>query len=110
MIKVIAFDFGDVILEGPFITWLKENPTNDFDKRWEEYLEHAHKWDAGEMTLDQVYEITSKFTGIPKDLIWEQLYEKAKLNKELVEIIRRLKRNIKLLSFQIISENNYDDF
>lgn len=104
MIKVIAFDYAGVIIPGPMSQWVKNNLSKE-DENWKLYKESAHKWDRGEMTLDEVYKVLSKITGIPADQIWEKFYLKADLNRDVIKIIKKLKRNYKIFLFSnFISE------
>ena len=104
MIKVIAFDYAGVVTPGPMTQWAENNQVKDQSK-WDAYLENAHKWDRGEMTVDQVYEILFGITGIPAGQIWEEFYAKAVLRENVVEIIKRLKKNYKIFLFSnFISE------
>lgn len=104
MIKVIAFDYAGVIIPGPMTQWVKNN-LQENDEKWKIYNESARKWDLGQMSLDEVYKILSDITGIPADQIWDNFYLKADLNKDVVEIIKRLKRNYKVFLFSnFISE------
>ncbi len=98
MIKVIAFDYADVIAEGPMSKWIKENVKLDKEKLIE-YKQHVHKWDLGEMELKKVYGILSELTGIPQELIWEKFYEKSLPNNELITLIKQLKKRYKIIIF-----------
>ena len=104
MIKVIAFDYAGVIIPGPMTQWVKNN-LQENDEKWKIYNESARKWDLGQMSLDEVYKILSDITGIPANQIWDNFYLKADLNKDVVEIIKRLKKNYKVFLFSnFISE------
>lgn len=98
MIKVIAFDYAGVIAPGPMTDWTKSNLDINGEK-YKKYIEHAHKWDSGEMTIDEVYKVLSEITGIPKDLIWDKFYEKSIFNSGVVNIIKKLKNNYKVFLF-----------
>ena len=95
MIKVIAFDYAGVIIPGPMTQWVKNN-LQESDEKWKIYNESARKWDLGQMSLDEVYKILSDITGIPANQIWDNFYLKADLNKDVVEIIKRLKINYRI--------------
>jgi epoxide hydrolase-like predicted phosphatase len=98
MIKVIAFDYAGVIAPGPMTDWAKKNLSRD-SKDFKTYIENAHKWDLGEMSLEEVYKVISEITGMPKDLIWEEFYEKSIFNDSVVTIIKKLKSNYKVILF-----------
>jgi HAD superfamily hydrolase (TIGR01509 family) len=104
VIKVIAFDYAEVIAEGPMSKWVRANLEAD-SKLLVEYKKSAHKWDLGEMTLSEVYEILGKYTSIPPEMIWKNFYEKSKPNLELISLIKILKKRYKIILFSnFISE------
>ncbi len=104
MIKVIAFDYAGVVIPGPMTQWVKNN-LQENDEKWKKYNENARKWDLGEMSLDQVYKVLSDITEIPADQIWEKFYVKAGLNKNVLRLIKRLRKNYKIILFSnFISE------
>lgn len=98
MIKVIAFDYAEVVAEGPMSKWIRESLTQG-DIRIEEYKKQAHKWDVGEMALDEAYKVLGKLTGNPPELVWEKFYEKSQPNWELIELIKKLKPRYKIFIF-----------
>ncbi|MBI3984594.1 MAG: HAD family phosphatase [Candidatus Levybacteria bacterium] len=98
MIKVIAFDYAGVVIPGPMTQWVRNN-LHETDQMWKKYVENSNRWDKGELSLERVYEILSEITGIPKEQIWEKFYSKAELNEDVVEIIKKLKRNYKVFLF-----------
>lgn len=98
MIKVIAFDYAGVLSPGPMTQWVKEN-LNISDDKFALYKDYAHKWDLGEMNIEQVYEKLSIITGIPPHLIWEKFYENSTYNKQVVNIIIKLKKHYGVILF-----------
>lgn len=99
MIKAIAFDYTGVISAyGPIKKWMDHNLAKE-DERYVLYEASTHKWDMGEMTLDEMYEALSKVTGTPQDKLWSTFFEKQILNKELTDYIEKLKRNYKVYLF-----------
>jgi HAD superfamily hydrolase (TIGR01509 family) len=98
MIKVIAFDYAEVIAEGPMSKWLKDNPDVDLTK-FEKYKENTRIWDMGQLDEDQVDGILSDITGIEAQLIWEQFYLNTNRNDEVVELIKKLKASYKIILF-----------
>lgn len=98
MIKVIAFDYADVVSPSSFSKWVRENLTPKDDK-YHHYKKHSHKWDTGQMTLNQVYDVLSHVTGVPNHLIWDKFYKDLDADEEVVKIIKRLKKNYKVFLF-----------
>ena len=98
MIKVIVFDFSEVIAEGPMSRWVKDNYIIKSDK-FDEYKKGAHLWDSGKVGLYEIYQRLGAITEIAPNLIWDKFYKKAKLNKEVVEVIKKLKVKYKIVLF-----------
>lgn len=98
MIKVIAFDFAEVIAEGPMSKWVRENLHHDKNKLLE-YKKMAHQWDIGKMTLEEVYKFLGEITGIAPDKIWKEFYLKSKPDYKVIDLIKRLKNNYKIVIF-----------
>lgn len=98
MIKTIVFDYSGVITPGPLKNWVQKNLSKT-DERYNLYKEKSSTWDLGTMTTDEVYQILSNITGVPKELVWEKIYLPQKPDKELVSLIRKLKKNYKIILF-----------
>jgi HAD superfamily hydrolase (TIGR01509 family) len=98
MIKVIAFDYAEVIAQGPLTTWLRNNLRPN-DERIKTFEEHARDWDIGAITISEVQKILSGLTGILPDKIWEEFYEKSLPNTDTINLIRKLKKNYKIILF-----------
>lgn len=98
MIKVIAFDYADVVSPSSLSKWLREN-LDIKDDKYLHYKNNAHKWDVGEMNLNQVYDVISHVTGVPSHLIWDNFYKNLEADKEMVRLIKKLKKNYKVFLF-----------
>nr|MBI5455781.1 HAD family phosphatase [Candidatus Levybacteria bacterium] len=98
MIKVIAFDYADVISPSSVSKWVRENLTPK-DNKYHHYKKYSHKWDIGEMTLNEIYDALSHVTGIPDHLIWDNFYKNLDVDREVIEIIIQLKKNYKVFLF-----------
>jgi HAD superfamily hydrolase (TIGR01549 family) len=99
MIKAIAFDYTGVISAyGPIKKWMDNNLSKD-DERYVLYEASTHKWDMGDMTLDEMYKALSKVTGTPPEKLWTTFFEKQILNKELTDFIKELKKDYKVYLF-----------
>lgn len=98
MIKVIAFDYAGVITPGPLTDWARKNLTKE-DPKYQIYKQACDQWDMGKMTKGEIFTLISFLTGFPKNKIWEEVYLKQKVNKEMVELIRSLKKNYRIFLF-----------
>ncbi|OGH02571.1 MAG: hypothetical protein A2798_02945 [Candidatus Levybacteria bacterium RIFCSPHIGHO2_01_FULL_37_17] len=98
MIKVIAFDYTDVIAPSPVSKWMKQNLTPT-DKKYIYYKNHSQRWNVGEAKRQKVYEVLYKMTGVPAHQIWEKFYKNYIADKDVVEIIKSLKNNYKIILF-----------
>lgn len=98
MIKVIAFDYADVITPSPVAKWFNENlkPT---DKKYIYFKNHAKGWNIGEANAQMVYELMYKVTGIPAHKIWERFYKNYIADKEIIKLIKQLKKDYKIFLF-----------
>ncbi len=104
MIKVVAFDYAGVVAEGPMTKWIRENVTPTGEK-YLYYKQNAHKWDTGQMDLNEVYRVLGELTGTPPELIWDNFYEKSKANPEVIKMIKKLRKKYKIILFSnFISE------
>jgi putative hydrolase of the HAD superfamily len=98
MIKVIAFDYSQVVAQGPITSWIQKNVPPD-DNRHQLFKTHSKRWDAGDMTLTEIYQVLSELTGVAPEKLWEEFYVKSPLNKEVVALIKELKVNYKIILF-----------
>jgi len=98
MIKVIAFDYAEVVAQGPLTTWLRKNLQPD-DERIKAFEEHARDWDLGVIALSEVDKILSRLTGIVPEKIWEEFYEMSLPNLDTINLIKELKKKYKIVLF-----------
>lgn len=98
MIKVIAFDYADVVSPSAFSKWVRENLTPE-DAKYHHYKNHSLKWDVGEMNLNEVYDVLSNITEIPKYLVWNKFYKNLNTDREVIKLIKKLKKNYKIFLF-----------
>jgi HAD superfamily hydrolase (TIGR01509 family) len=98
MIKVIAFDYAEVIAEGPMSKWRRDNPHKDPNKLVG-YEEDSKKWDLGQMDATQMDIILSDMTGIAPESIWQQFDEITKPNLRVIDLIKKLKTNYTIFLF-----------
>ncbi len=95
MIKALIFDFGGVVTDRGYLLWMKEEIPN-FEKNKLFYNDLSDKYDLGIITHKEFTEIIAKESGIGKDVIWEKIFNKIKVNSELLIIINRLKKKYKI--------------
>jgi epoxide hydrolase-like predicted phosphatase len=98
MIKVIAFDYAQVVAEGPMSKWIKDNPDLD-PYEISAYKDKSHLWDVGKMTPDEINQALSDITNIAPQLLWKQFYDNTSVNTEIIELIKQLKPNYKIVLF-----------
>ena len=98
MIKAIAFDYAGVIAQGPVSGWLKQNFPAE-DKRHELFNQYSKKWDMGEVNLQQFYGMISDVTDIAPEQVWKTYFENSIVNKDVIKIIKKLKKNYKIVLF-----------
>jgi len=96
MIKVIAFDYAEVVAQGPISSWIRKNLAPG-DEKIKLFERHSRSWDIGEIDLLETNKIMSEITGIALEKIWEELYETSLPNKDVINLIRVLKKNYKVI-------------
>lgn len=101
MIRNIIFDLGNVI-----INYNQKQIINNFTKKEEEIkyiydeIFHAPEWklmDLGNITNDELIEVINKrsefkYQKLTEDFLHEW-YKKQPINREIVEIAKKLKKN-----------------
>ena len=97
MIKAIAFDFGGVITPGLFLSHVRNLPKDHPDRIY--FNGASEKWDLGQMTIEQFYDTLSHITHIPKESIDKKFYNNAKTHVKVIEIIKKLKHEYKIILF-----------
>ncbi|SRR5258706_8825518 len=96
-IKAIVFDFGGVVVPGIFLEYIKKLSTND--PKYILFKEASHKWDLGELSVDQFYLTLSEFMGIPHYSKHSIYYANAAFNEDIIKIIKTLKKRYKVVLF-----------
>lgn len=98
MIKTIVFDFSGVIAYGFISGWVKNNLASG-DPRITYIKQSSHAWDIGEISLEETYRRIAHVTDVPPEKIWETFFENTKAEKDIVEIIKQLKKHYKIILF-----------
>jgi epoxide hydrolase-like predicted phosphatase len=89
VIKVIIFDFFDVIHGDPYKTWLK----NHGFRREGNYAEISNKLDRGEIKLDEFLELLSQASGESSDLIMDEFGLVPKIDHAVVNLVDKLHKH-----------------
>lgn len=97
MIKAIVFDYFGVIVEDSVVSkWIQKN-FSDPESRVKAVFENSIKWDLGEVKYPEFNNILSKYTGIPADQIFSTFFENIKIHQGIIELIKLLKNNYKII-------------
>lgn len=95
MIKAIIFDFSGVISTESFLLWLDENvPNSERERRI--FFELSKKVDSGKITADEYAKILAEKTDKNPENIWPEMFNKIIINKEIINLIQKLKKNYKI--------------
>ena len=106
--KNIIFDLGNVILKGKASTTLdKLNPTEEEYNELIKFYDNWYNLDIDKETIEEKfnsYNFNEELTNKYKDKLLKY-YELRDLNIELLDLIKKLKKNNKIY---ILSDNNKD--
>ena len=106
--KNIIFDLGNVILKGKASTTLdKLNPTEEEYNELIKFYDNWYNLDIDKETIEEKfnsYNFNEELTNKYKDKLLKY-YELRDLNVELLDLIKKLKKNNKIY---ILSDNNKD--
>lgn len=92
MLKVIIFDFFDVIRTDAFKVWLKANGyTLDG-----EFLSAVQSVDRGDITTDEFLAILGHLTGKSAAVIFDGMEGDVSINTDILSLIERLKGTYKI--------------
>lgn len=98
MIKTIVFDYTGVVAPGPLGAWVRQNLVVE-DKMHAFIKESSHRWDLGEVSLEETYVLISEITGIEPENIWKTLFEDSTAHDDVIELIKSLKKNYRIVMF-----------
>ena len=116
-IKAIIFDFFGVICHEVHQSWFDEH-RNKFNLTQDEYSENSHKVDLGIITEKGFISFYSRKTNIPENDIQNKFNSYIKIDNNLIDLIKDLKKKYKigLLSSassefirEIINKNNLEN-
>ncbi|MDO8610720.1 MAG: HAD-IA family hydrolase [bacterium] len=98
MFKTLLIDFSGVVVVDGFWHWLHEKvPNLDFFSS--KILELARQWDKGEITCSDGMKQVSEMINIPFKTMWSEMKTRFFLNQELVDYLKTLKSEYKLVIF-----------
>ncbi len=97
MIKAIVFDLGGVIVPGNVSKWVntlpKSHPTHLV------FQEKSRQWNLGELSVEGFYGALSEITGRDAEVLKVTLYDDLQMYFDVVDIVRKLKKNYKIVLF-----------
>lgn len=108
MIKAIVFDFAGVLTPGIVAPYVKA--LSKTDPKYLQFTESSHKWDMGEMNIDEFYSTIATITGIPEDILKLTFYQKASYFPDMIDLIKKLKKNYKIVLFSNNFAYNVEQF
>ena len=97
MEKIILFDFFGVICSEIAPFWFRRHFTDDEADRVK--MEIVTPADRGDITEDELFRNISRLLGIPPEVVREEWMSFVRIDCELVEYIRELKRTHKVYLF-----------
>ena len=101
-IKVLLFDYDDVLTMHPSFSPISQELSEHIDKPSKEilkaFLKHEPKYLVGKISNKQFWDLFAQELNIEAeyDLFNEKLFKKLSLNKPLLELISKLANNYRL--------------
>lgn len=96
MIKALIFDFAGVIGSEGYSLWAKEKKALGIESDTTYFHDISNKLDRGDLTREEFTQDLAKKVGTDSSKIWGEMFEKIKINDELLSYIDRLKKNYKI--------------
>jgi len=96
MIKAIIFDFAGVIGTEGYSLWAKEKKAQGIETSNTYFHDISNMLDRGDITREEFTQDLSKKVGTDSKKIWGEMFKKIKINRELLNIITKLKKNYKI--------------
>jgi len=93
MLKVIIFDFFDVLAPDFYRVWLEKNNL----QRTGEYLKIAQDIDSGQITLDSYYSRLAELCGQSASSLKNEFENNVDLNHQLFGLIKSLRKQYKIV-------------
>ncbi len=104
MIKAIIFDFYGVIRSNEYRDWRLKH-----DISLDEFKKSATRLDMGKTSPEEFFDSLSQLSGIPAEDIQKEFSSNASLNKDLLNLIYRLKTKYKIALISNASSSNLRD-
>lgn len=99
MIKAIVFDyFGVISPQGIIPTYLKQKFPSP-EARLQTLDEYCEKWDIGDFNYQDFNDKLAEITEISSDSIWPTFFKNREAFQDIVDIIKKLKNNYKIILF-----------
>lgn len=95
MIKAIVFDYVGVIAPSGISSLLKAK-YGENSPIITELNQYSNKWDLGEINYEEYNQLLSKITKTPVELIWDTFFKNIKPFPEVIDLIKKLKKNYKI--------------
>lgn len=108
MIKAIVFDFAGVLTPGIVSPYVKGLPKTD--PKYLLFKESSHKWDMGEMSIDEFYAAIANITGTDETILKTTFYKDASYFPDMIDLIKELKKNYKIVLFSNNFAYNLEQF
>ncbi len=95
MIKAILFDFAGVIGVDGYWVWLRENVL-DIEAQKDYFEKISDDVDKAVITNKEFVSLIARTTEVPSSQIWPAIYERIKINHEVLAYINKLKKKYKI--------------
>ena len=96
MIKALIFDFAGVIGSEGYSLWAKEKKAQGIEATSTYFHDISNRLDRGDITREEFVQDLAKKVGTESNKIWGEMFEKIKINHELLNYIGRLKKDYKI--------------
>lgn len=96
MIKAIIFDFAGVIGTDGYCVWAKEKKAKGIESESSYFTDISNDLDRGDITNKEFTQEVAKKVGINSNSVWKEVFERIKINYELLDFIIQLKKKYKI--------------
>jgi len=96
MIKGLIFDFAGVIGSEGYSLWVREKKSQGIESTSTYFHDISNRLDRGDITREEFTQDLAKKVGTDSSKIWGEMFEKIKINDELLNYIEQLKKNYKI--------------
>ena len=96
MIKALIFDFAGVIGSEGYSLWAKEQKAKGIESNSTFFGDISDNMDRGDISTQVFSQEVAKVVGIASSDVWKEIYQRIKINHELLDIIVKLKKKYKI--------------